>query len=286
MTEAAGVDTGRRAFLKKGASGLTIISLTTPSIGNISGSDEFEVVHKTVRMPGLPAKLRGLRLAMISDIHSGPYMSRDEMMPFVDRINRLKPDVVLIPGDFVDRDNEEAEPVCEALSKLKARYGVYGSTGNHDYFADADYVSNELQHAGVRMLRNEHALLDIRGEQLALIGLDDVRTGHPFDALFKQAVEGLHPGTPNIVLCHKPYYLEEASEWGVNLMVSGHTHGGQIVLARIFGTVITPATLLSGYVEGLYRLDHTQLYVTRGIGTVGLPVRINCPPEITVLTLA
>ncbi len=281
-----GVDTGRRDFLRKSVSGLTIISVSGPSLGNISGDDDFEVVHKTVRMPGLPEKLRGLRVAMISDIHSGPYMSRDEIAPFVRRINGLKPDVVLIPGDFVDRENEQAEPVCEALAKLEAAYGVYGSTGNHDYFADADYVSNELQHAGVRMLRNEHAVLDIRGEQLALIGLDDVRSGYPFDTLFKQAVQGLKPTVPNIVLCHKPYYLDQASEWGVDLMVSGHTHGGQVVIARLFGTVITPAALLSGYVEGLYRLDRTQLYVTRGIGTVGLPIRINCPPEITMLTLA
>ena len=89
-----------------------------------------------------------------------------------------------------------------------------------------------------------------------------------------------------MLLCHKPYYLEEAAELGLDLMVSGHTHGGQIVLARIFNTVITPAALISGYIEGLYRLDATQMYITRGIGTVGLPIRVNCPPEITVLTLA
>ena len=135
------------------------------------------------------------------------------------------------------------------------------------------------------MLRNEHAVLDVDGAPLALIGLDDVRSGHPFDTLFRQAVKGLDARIPNVVLCHKPYYLEEASEWGVDLMVSGHTHGGQIVLARVFDTVITPAALISGYIEGLYKLDRTQLYVTRGIGTVGLPVRVNCPPEISILTL-
>lgn len=278
------VDHGRRRFLKQSAAGLTIISFSNP-IGNVSGEQEFEVVYKTVKLPRLPGELRGLRVVMISDIHSGPYMSKSDIDPYVARINALKPDIILLPGDFVQSRNDEVEAVCESFRKLRARYGVYGSTGNHDYFDDADFISAELAHAGVRMLRNEHAVLDIKGKQLALIGLDDIRKGYPFGTLFPEAVEGLDARIPNIVLCHKPYYFEEASEYGVGLMVSGHTHGGQIVLARIFGTAITPAALISGYVEGLHRLDATQLYVTRGIGTVGLPVRINCPPEITLLTL-
>ncbi|MFZ1728630.1 MAG: metallophosphoesterase [Bacteroidota bacterium] len=278
------VDPGRRRFLKQGAAGLTVITFSNP-LGNISSEQEFEVVHKTVKLPRLPQELRGLRVAMISDIHGGPYMSKADIDPYVARINALKPDVILLPGDFVQSRNEEVERVCDAFRKLEARYGVYGSTGNHDYFDDADYISNELAHAGVRMLRNEHAVIEIKGKELALIGLDDIRGGHPFEKLFRHAVEGLDARLPNIVLCHKPYYLDEAASFGAGLMVSGHTHGGQIVLARIFGTVITPAALISGYVEGLYRLDATQLYVTRGIGTVGLPIRINCPPEITLLTL-
>ncbi|MBE0645330.1 MAG: metallophosphoesterase [Bacteroidetes bacterium] len=278
------VDTGRRRFLKQSAAGLAVVSIPNP-LGGVSADDEFEVVHKRVKLPRLPRELRGLRIVMVSDIHSGPYMSKDDMDRYVARINALKPDVILLPGDFVQSRNEEVEPVCDAFVKLRARHGVYGSTGNHDYFDDADYISKELAHAGVRMLRNEHTLIEVKGKELALVGLDDVRSGHPFDSLFRQAVDGLDSSLPNIVLCHKPYYLEEASEYGAGLMVSGHTHGGQFVLARVFGTVITPAALISGYVEGLYRLDATQLYVTRGIGTVGIPVRFNCPPEITVLTL-
>ncbi len=284
-SESGQVDHGRRDFMRKGVSGLTIISLSGPMVGKVSRDDDFEVVHKTVRINNLPKRVEGFRIAMISDIHSGPYMDKKDIDPYVTRMNKLKPDAIVLPGDFIQNRNEEVEAVADALQKLEAPYGVYGSTGNHDYFADADYVSKELGHAGVRMLRNEHIVLDVDGAPLALIGLDDVRSGHPFDNLFRSAVDGLDARIPNVVLCHKPYYLEEASEWGVDLMVSGHTHGGQIVIARVFDTVITPAALISGYIEGLYRLDGTQLYVTRGIGTVGIPVRINCPPEITVLTL-
>jgi len=276
---------GRRDFLRHSAAGVSIFVASSPLARAMSFDDEFEVEHKTVRLRRLPEKLKGTKIAMISDIHSGPYMSHQEMLPFMKRIRELKPDVVLIPGDFVDRDIAQADPVCEALRTIEAPYGVYGCTGNHDYYADADYVSNELQNAGVRMLRNEHAVLDIKGEQLALIGVDDIGSEQPFDPAFRQAVQGLKRSIPNILLCHKPYYLDDASEWGVDFMVSGHTHGGQFVLARVLGTVITPAALFSGYIEGLYRRDRSQLYVTRGIGTVGIPVRLNCPPEITLITL-
>lgn len=285
IESAVDVDPDRREFLRAGAKGLTILTFSSP-IGDLSGDDDFEVVNKTVRLRNLPEKLKGFRIGMLSDIHSGPYMSKDDMDPYVARINALMPDVILLPGDFVQNRDEEIEAVCETFRHLKAPYGVYGSTGNHEYFADADHISHELELAGVTMLRNEHRIIDPRGEKLALVGLDDVRSGHPFHTLFQQASKGLHPSIPNVLLCHKPYYLEEAAELGLDLMVSGHTHGGQIVLARIFNTVITPAALISGYIEGLYRLDATQMYITRGIGTVGLPIRVNCPPEITVLTLA
>lgn len=276
---------GRRDFLRHTASGISIFVASSPLARAMNSDEDFEVVRKNIRMPRLPEKLKGTRIAMISDIHSGPYMSYKEMLPYMQRLRVLKPDVVLVPGDFVDRDVAQADPVCEALRTVEAPYGVYGCTGNHDYYADADIVSRELQHAGVRMLRNEHAVLDIKGEQLALIGIDDIGNGKRFDPSFRQAVHELKPSIPNILLCHKPYYLEEASEWGVDFMVSGHTHGGQVVLARIFGTVITPAALLSGYIEGHHRRDRTQMYITRGIGTVGIPVRVNCPPEITLITL-
>jgi uncharacterized protein len=277
-------DPGRRELLKGGAAGFTILVFTNP-IGNVTRDDEFEVVYKSVRIRNLPEKLKGFRIAMISDIHSGPFMSKADIEPYVTRINSLKPDVILLPGDFIQNRDEEIEVVCETFRHLRAPYGVYGSTGNHDYFADADHVSRELQLAGVNMLRNEHRIIDPNGEKLALIGIDDVRSGHPFHALFRQAARGLDPSIPNVLLCHKPYYMDEAAELGLDLMVSGHTHGGQIVLARVFNSVITPAALISGYIEGLYRLDATQMYITRGIGMVGIPIRINCPPEISILTL-
>jgi uncharacterized protein len=282
---ASEVDTERRDVLRKGAAGFGVIVFSSP-LGNISHDDDYEIVYKTVRLRRLPEQLAGVRIAMISDIHSGPFMAREDIEPYVGRINALKPDMILLPGDFIESRNEEIEVVCELFRRLQAPYGVYGCTGNHDYFADADHVSNELELAGVRMLRDAHQVVDIDGESLALIGLDDVGPGASFLDQFMKASRGLDPGIPNILMCHKPYFFEDAAGLGLDLMVSGHTHGGQIVLARVFNTVVTPLAIFTRYIEGLYRRDATQLYVTRGIGTVMVPIRINCPPEITVLTLA
>jgi predicted MPP superfamily phosphohydrolase len=283
------IDESRRRFVKQGAAGLALFSLSQSmavanGLGNVSGDDDYEIVYKTVRIRNMPDELKGLRAVMISDIHAGP-MDKATMDRYVARVNRLKPDIVLIPGDFVHNSNEQAEPLCEALSKLESRHGVYGCTGNHDYIADVDFVVKELEHAGVRMLRDTHTRIEVKGKELAIIGLDDVGEQEHFGPRFRRAVEGLDARLPHIVLCHKPYYIEEASEFGVGFMVSGHTHGGQIVAARILGYPVSLALLFSKYVEGLYTIDSTQMYITRGIGTTGIHVRVNCPPEITVLTL-
>ena len=276
------IDHGRRQFIRNGSLGLFTLG---GGMSKIEAEDGYEIVEQDLHIRNLPAAFEGFRAAMISDIHSGPHMSKQSMDRYVEQINRLRPDVMFIPGDFVNSRVEEADPACESLRGLRAPHGVFGCLGNHDYYADADIVARELTHANIRILRNEHVFLERGGYRLALIGLDDVHGHHSFDALFRTAVGSLPPSVPNILLCHKPYYLEDAAAWGVGAMLSGHTHGGQIVLARFLDVVLTPATLASPYVAGAYTSDATTLYVSRGIGTVGIPVRVNCPPEITVFRL-
>jgi predicted MPP superfamily phosphohydrolase len=276
------IDHGRRQFIRNGSLGLFSLA---GGISNIETAEGYEIVEQDLRIRNLPPAFEGFRAAMVSDIHSGPHMSKPSMDRYVEQINRLRPDVIFLPGDFVNHRIEEADPACESLQHLRAPYGVFGCLGNHDYYAGGDLVARELSHARIRMLRNEHLFLEKDGSRLALIGIDDVRDRHPFDALFSRAVAGLPSSVPSILLCHKPYYLEDAAAWGVGAMLSGHTHGGQIVLARFLDVVLTPATLASPYVAGAYTLDATTLYVSRGIGTVGIPVRVNCPPEITVFRL-
>lgn len=279
------IDKGRRTLLRTSIMAAPAYVLGASSIAAMQ-PDDYEIVRKTITIPDLPEKLKGLKIALISDIHSGPYMDKYDMDGYVNVVNSLKPDVILIPGDFVNNDNEQVVPLCDAFQRLQAEYGVYGSLGNHDYFDSADYVANEIQNCGVNLLRNGHSIIEPRGEKFAIIGMEDVHPNDTFDQHFKPAVKGLSPELPHVLMCHKPYYLEHAAGWGVKFMVSGHTHGGQIVLARLFDAVLSPATLVSSYIEGLYTADATQMYITRGIGMVGIPVRINCPPEVTLFTLA
>ncbi len=277
-------DPSRRRLLKTATAAAPLYVLGAASIGSLD-PDNYEVVRKPVAIEGLPEKLRGLKVAVVSDIHSGPYMNKAQMDAYVRIVNGLKPDITLLPGDFVNNKNAEVDPLCESFQHLRAEYGVYGCLGNHDYFDDENVIANEIQLCGVDMLRDAHKLIHPRGEAFSIIGVEDIGPTDAFDPHFKKAVKGLRSSTPHILMCHKPYYLDDAAQWGVDLMVSGHTHGGQIVFARFLDTPVSLATAISQYVEGFYTVDATQMYVTRGIGMVGIPVRWNCPPEVTLLTL-
>lgn len=277
-------DDTRRRFLQTSGIGLAIYSFGGATLGVIR-HDNFEIVQKDILLRALPEKLHGLRVVVLSDIHAGLYMDKSDLDEYVRVVNKLSADMILLPGDFVTNQTIEVYPVCDAFQQLRSRYGIFGCTGNHEYFAEEDLISNELDRAGLRMLRNAHEIIEIKNEKIALIGVDDTRGKVPLASRLQLAHENLDPTLPTILLCHKPYEFEEAQRFDIDLMVSGHTHGGQIVFAEIFGAPITPASLISKYVQGLFVLGSSQLYVTRGIGTVGLPIRLNCPPEITVLTL-
>ena len=198
----------------------------------------------------------------------------------------LGTDIIVIPGDFVNSQTEEVYPFAESFSALHAPGGVYGVMGNHDFYApDPERVAREVDGCGVKLLRNDNMIIAKNGAHLALIGIDDVGRADRAVAHMQSAARGVPDVLPRILLCHRPYYLEQASSLGMDLVLSGHTHGGQIVLGHIGAVTLTPASLASPYVWGHYSRGNTQMYVSRGIGTVGLPIRINCPPEITRITL-
>jgi uncharacterized protein len=281
-----GTDSGRRGFIRESFGGVMLVGLYGAS-APASDTEDLEIVHQTVRLPNLSPRLHGFRFALMSDIHYGFNMNAQELAVYFSALKKLNTGMVLLLGDYVNSRNEEIGPVCEQVKHVRAPFGVYGVTGNHDHAADAEFISRSLREAGVVMLRNEHRILTPNGGTLALIGMDAVRSGYPFDYLFAKATKGLDRSVPNILLCHDPKYFEDAAAWGVHLMVSGHTHGGQIVLASGLGIVITPAQFTSeGHVAGLYSEGASQLYVTRGIGVSFVPYRLKCSPEITVITLS
>ncbi|MDP4233550.1 MAG: metallophosphoesterase [Bacteroidota bacterium] len=286
----------RRAFLHSsilGVSGLALASCTR----GIMDRNEIEITHRTFHIPNLPAEWDGKTITFLSDIHSGPFMDVDDLKRVVKTTNELNSDLIVMPGDFVTSSTSELPPLLEAMSELRAPMGVFACTGNHDYYAGVDDVSRGVEDTPIQMLRNSNAKLMINGQPLYLIGVDDDDAkdvtryveGHAAPHI-EAAYHGVPENAASVLMCHKPYHFESFAKTNVGLMLSGHTHGGQIVLGRIGETVMAFSTIASKYVEGIYlpreSRSQTQMYVSRGIGVVGLPIRINCPPEITRITLA
>jgi hypothetical protein len=266
--------------------GLTALSFGGSTYGLLVEKKSCEITTAEFAIPDLPPQLSGFTIALISDIHSSVFMGRSEMDRYVDVVNSLGADMIAVPGDFVNSLNEEVYPFAESFSGLRAPYGIYGVMGNHDFFAlDPELVAREVDGCGVRLLRNEKVIIEKNGGQMCLLGIDD--TGRPQRASerIETALGHTPPGIPKILLCHRPYFLQQAAEKSIHLVLSGHTHGGQLVFGQLGDTVLAPASLASRYIWGKYRINGTHMYVSRGIGTVGIPIRVNCPPEVTKITL-
>lgn len=288
----------RRRFIQTGAFALGGLFLNASVLAAANGREENTVDRIVVRIPNLPEGLKGTTIAMISDIHSSLFMTRENMEHYARILKSLKADLIVLPGDFVNSKTREVYPFAEAFSGLDAPLGVYGVTGNHDYYTrEIDVVAREVEQAGIRVLRNENLRIEKNGVGFRLMGIDDdaiydvrdyLREGKTESGRIENLVKGIGPKEPTIFLCHKPYPFEEYSQLGIDLMLSGHTHGGQIVLGKLDRLNVSVASLASTYIAGLYKArsnPSAQMYVSRGVGTVGLPVRINCPPEVTHITL-
>jgi predicted MPP superfamily phosphohydrolase len=244
---------------------------------------QIQVTHQTVYLPKLPAEFGGLRLVQLSDIHHGLYMRLEEVERAVELANKYHPDLVALTGDFVTNSPNYILPAGRALGQLRARLGVFAVLGNHDHRVGADAVEAALEANGITVLRNRHVRLSQNGSGLTVAGVDDL--GYNVDDL-RIALSGAEPGWPTILLSHNPAVLPLAMVRGVNLVISGHTHGGQVDMPRLrdFARqrgMQVPMRLRQGY----DRLGETQIYISRGLGTVVVPVRWRCPAEMPVFRL-
>jgi predicted MPP superfamily phosphohydrolase len=253
----------------------------------------IEIVQRTIYLRNLPAAFDGMTLAQVSDIHlhefTEPYFLREA----VARINRLRPDALLLTGDYVSHEVMprrieigSAWLCANILNEIECTHR-YAVLGNHDHAVNAKAVAAALSANGITVLTNSFIPLRRGSAQIWLAGLDDPVAGHPDpDEAIPAAIRNRHE-EPIVLLCHAPDYADELLDQpagaAVSLMLSGHTHGGQVRLPFV-GAMQLP-DLGKRYVEGFFRLQNMQLYVNRGLGTVGLPFRLNCPPEITWLTL-
>ncbi|MDE1177264.1 MAG: metallophosphoesterase [Edaphobacter sp.] len=266
--------------------------VTAAGLAFYAGEIERHVIDKvetSIRIDNLPAAFHGFRIAQISDIHLDEFTEPLFLEYVVKRVNDLKPDLVLATGDFITRgsltflaSNHAAYRCAEILSTLKAPQ-TYAILGNHDASVNSQLVIDALATAKIPVLVNRYVAIERGSSRLWLAGTDDIAAGHP--DLDKTLPE--NPDVPVILMVHEPDYADRvvAHPRGniVDLMLSGHSHGGQVRMP-FYGPLILPP-MGQKYVEGHFRLGHMQLYVNRGIGAVGLPFRFNCPPEITLHTL-
>lgn len=287
----------RRRFLVGGALGAAGLAL-------YSGEVErhwLEVTHRDFFLSGLPSVFDGMRIVQLSDIHLDHFTEPFFLRSIIDRVNVLKPDLVLITGDFVtaevgpkgrqrlitSKSARVAAWQCAGMLTGLDCKAIYAVLGNHDFGVGPKEIVSALETNGITVLRNACTPIERAGSRFWLSGLDDPLEGHPDPGTaIPEPIRNV-PNEPVILMCHGPdyadYLLGHPAGQSVDMMLSGHSHGGQVRLPFLGALVLPPYG--RKYVEGWFRLGKLQLYVNRGIGTVGLPFRLNCPPEVAVFTL-
>lgn len=271
----------RQAISRMFAGAAALIGLGASAAGVVSALSPVAVKRVRVAIDRLTPAASGMRIVQISDVHVGPTIGRGFIEDIVARINALRPDVVAITGDLVDGSVEELAEHVAPLAKLEAKHGVYFVTGNHEYYSGADEWIAHLRKLGVRVLRNEH--VRIGGEQgFDLAGIDDHSSGgfgngHGSD--LQKALHGRDGERACVLLAHQPRGIELADQLGVDLQLSGHTHGGQMFPWNLAVRLQQP------FVAGLHRLARAQIYVSKGTGYWGPPMRVGAPAEITEIEL-
>lgn len=251
-------------------------SKTAKTAMDEANSLSLERVEITLKR--LPKNLDGFKIVQLSDTHHSPFTGLEHIERAVRIANRLRPDMFLLTGDYVSHEREYIAPVAAVLGKLKSRYGTYACLGNHDHWTDADLVTHLFRGEGINMLINEGLRIVARGASFWLAGVDDYMVGKTD---VPASLRGSYPDEMKLLLAHNPIIFREAARVGVDLTLSGHTHGGQIKVRDDAKRIFKQRKLKAG----LHKRRNSQIYITRGIGTVVLPVRYQCPPEISLLEL-
>lgn len=258
------------------------LSLVLSTLGGLwSVRRTPRIVEVDVPIAGLPAVFDGFRIGQISDVHCSSFTPRARVESWVAALNQQRADLVAITGDLVSSGDAYTDDVAGALSGLRAPDGVFACMGNHDYFCDAERLVRGLRVGGIQVLRNQGARVERDGASLYIGGIEDSWTGR--HDLARTLVDR-RPGEPTVLLAHDPNHFHAAQQAGVDLQLSGHTHGGQMALP-LGGGRLNLARLITRYTHGLFTAGGSQMYVSRGVGTTGPPVRLFAPAELTVLTL-
>ncbi|HZI75454.1 MAG TPA: metallophosphoesterase, partial [Gemmatimonadales bacterium] len=283
---AFGVSAGRRHFLQQ----LGVLGAGAPFVVSLSGvklSYDFRVEEYELTLPHWPPALDGLRVAHLSDIHVGGAMHRERLFQIARLTNNTKPDLVVHTGDFLThRSGEFDAPLYEALAQVRAPYGQWACLGNHDFDAPERLV-HRLAQAGVTVLRDTVVTVSVQGQPLEIAGLEYVFGDRDPRAWYTQLMRGwpARTATPRILLNHDPRTFFLLPEKCAQLVLSGHTHGGQVGIQWGKGSALTVVGLVGVPDQGIFRRSEMILYITRCVGFYGYPMRLGIPPEIALLTL-
>ncbi len=269
-------DNGRRRILQAGVAGLAAAPFAVVGYGTAYAARAFGVTELALPF-GCP-----LRVVHLSDIHAGLYMTREQVGQYVDLVNGLRPDLVVVTGDFISNSMYFVYGCAEELARLRSRYGTFAVLGNHEHwYGNPDEVEAVFRAHGIALLNNAHRIVQTGQGPFSVAGIDDLDSGR---SDLEAALRGLDPSSPTLLLSHRPEIFPQAAHRGIALTLAGHWHGGQVRLT-LAGLDLSVAHLMSPYPEGLHRLRASHLYVTRGLGTAWAPIRLNAPPEVVRLTL-
>jgi hypothetical protein len=274
-------DPARRRMLQAAGAAVCVLPVVGTGFG-IVRRNRFRVSEVPVPIPNLPKDLDGLRIVQITDIHLSPFLSERELAAAIDMANETRAGLALVTGDLITRRGDPLDACLRQLARLRAPAGVLGCLGNHEVYARAeDYVTTQGRRVGIEFLRLRSKLLRFGSATINFAGVD-------YQKMYSRYLAGaerlISPGAVNILLSHNPDVFPVAAAQGYDLTIAGHTHGGQVDF-EILHQHVNVARYFTPYVRGLYRRDKSSIYVSTGLGTIGVPVRIGAPPEISVLRL-
>ena len=283
----------RRQLLEQAAVAVSALPFVAAAYGLLYERLDVEVTHPRIRIGRLPKAFEGFRIAQLSDFHISPFMTADEIRRCVAIANALRADLVALTGDYLADDSSAQGEVVKALAGLRAPYGVFGCLGNHEIYTETeDSITRLFAAEGIRILRQERVPIQSHGEVLNLIGVDyqEARfsrdhSGHLVDRYLEGSEKLVMPDLVNILLNHNPNSFDRAAQLGIDLTLAGHTHGGTLSLG-VIQRGLSLARVETPYVSGWYEKSGCQLYVNRGIGTTGFPIRLGARPEIALLELS
>ena len=274
-----------RRQVVKAAVGLAMAApAAATAFGALVERTRFHVKEVDLPIPNLPPDFEGLRIAQVSDLHVSPYLSVRDAARAVDMANELRPHLTLVTGDLISETGDPLDATIAELARLRADLGVLGCLGNHEAYADCeDYTTEQARRFGIEFLRAEARQIRRGNATLNIAGVDFQSFRHR-ETYLREAERLVAPGMPNILMSHNPDVFPIAVQKGFDSVISGHTHGGQVTV-EILNQTLNVVRFFTPYVAGLYRLQGKSCYVTAGIGTIGMPVRLGAPPEITLLRL-